>query len=93
MVWVTQASNVTTPCVLKRQEPNQLHQTTSSVLCHSIKFFIDKNTCRKKATIKKANYFYWHLEKKKLNRDAQKGEEKSYNKQSKLFLLVFGKKT
>ena len=92
MVWVTQASNVTTPCILKRQEPNQLHQTTSSVLCHSIKFFIDKNTCRKKATIKNANYFYWHLE-KKLNRDAQKGEEKSYNKQSKLFLLVFGKKT
>ena len=23
MVWVTQASNVTTPCILKRQEPNQ----------------------------------------------------------------------
>ena len=79
MVWVTQASNVTTPCILKRQEPNQLHQTTSSVLCHSIKFFIDKNTCRKKATIKKANYFYWYLEKKKLNRDAQKGGNKKEN--------------
>jgi len=30
---------------------------------------------RKKATIKKANYFYWYLE-KKLNRDAQKGGTK-----------------
>jgi len=69
------------------------------VLCHSIKFFIDKNTCRKqiisigiwkknltvtlkkgrkKATIKKANYFYWYLE-KKLNRDAQKGGNKKEN--------------
>ena len=30
---------------------------------------------RKKATINKANYFYWYLE-KKLNRDAQKGGTK-----------------
>jgi len=33
---------------------------------------------RKKATINKANYFYWYLE-KKLNRDAQKGGNKKEN--------------
>ena len=41
---------------------------------------------------KESKLFLLVFGKKKLNRDAQKGEEKSYNKQSKLFLLVFGKK-
>ena len=41
---------------------------------------------------KESKLFLLAFGKKKLNRDAQKGEEKSYNKQSKLFLLVFGKK-
>jgi len=41
---------------------------------------------------KERKLFLLAFGKKKLNRDAQKGEEKSYNKESKLFLLVFGKK-
>ena len=38
---------------------------------------------RKKATINKANYFYWYLE-KKLNRDAQKGGNKKRKTRTKL---------
>jgi len=62
------------------------------VLCHSIKFFIDKNTCRKKATIKKANYFYWHLGKKNLTVTLKKGRKKATINKANYFYWYLEKK-